>query len=166
MDAPDTLFNDLLDRLVLIDLSVTGITQSLPVFYENPEGPPYPKTMHRIAGWTPPERAGLPMYFLNVRVEKLLIGGPIMTGYARENETKTNVVLLRILAKYLEVPLLNHPTTGAPFDFKVAQQGPPPWDGPNGVQRLSFDPERPNVQYFGAIMTHTFVIRIQQGRKA
>jgi hypothetical protein len=41
-----------------------------------------------------------------------------------------------------------------------------PWECPNGVARLSFDPTRPDVQFFGAVMSHTFVFGIQQGRKA
>lgn len=164
MDAPDTIFNDLLTRLATIDLSVTGVVQSLPVFYENPQLPPYPKTMHRVAGVnvTGNDR----MFTLNVRVEKMLVGGPIMGGYVRDNETLTNTVLVRLLWKYLERPLLNEPTTGAAFDYKVATLGLVPWECPAGVQRLSFDPSTPDAAYFGAIMTHTFVIRIQQGRKA
>lgn len=164
MDAPDTIFNDLLNRLATIDATVTGVGQSLPVYYENPQLPPYPKTMHRVSGLT--VTGNDKMFALNVRVEKLLVGGPIMTGYVRDNETLTNTVLVRLIAKYLERPLLNEPTTGEAFDYKVATQGPVPWECPNGVQRLSFDPSTPDAAYFGAIMSHTFVIRVQQGRKA
>lgn len=164
MNAPTTLLNDLLNRLATIDQSVAGVQQALPVFYENPEGPPYPKTLHRIMGLSI-ERAGLPMYLVSVRVEKLLLGGPVNTGYAREHETNTNVALFAIQAEYLRLPLLNHPDTDAPLDYKVAQQGPAAWECPNGVARLSFDPSRPDVQYFGAVMSNTFVFQIQQGRR-
>jgi hypothetical protein len=163
MDAPFTLLDDLLNRLTAIDLTVAGVAQAQPVFFEHPSRPPFPKTMHKIGRWYV-ERVGLPMYRLHVTVTKLLLGGPIGTGYTRNAEMALNAVYMALIAKYLNLPRLNAPDTGEPLPYLMPQVGAQLGEC-SGTIKLTFDPTD-TAAFFGAEITHVVIFDIQQGRKA
>lgn len=163
MDAPFTLLDDLLDRLVAIDLTVPGVAQAQSVFFENPAKPPFPKTLHKIGRWYI-ERGGLPMYRLHVNVTKLVLGGPIGSGYTRNAELSLNRVYMALVATYLNLPRLNDPATGEPLRYLMPQVGAQLGEC-SGTVRMNFDPSD-TAAFFGAEITHVIAFDIQQGRRA
>lgn len=161
-NIPSTLFQDVLDRVVLIDQSITGVAQAQRSFYQTPGQPPYPKILNKIGAWSATKGRGDTLVVINLTVQKLILGGAVGSGYVNEFEDNLNLVYAALLSAYLSRPRLEHPSTGEPLSYVQPPIGVMPGTC-TGTIGVSFDPEAPE-RFFGAELPLNIVLLVQQGR--
>jgi hypothetical protein len=162
LNIVSTIFQDVLDRVVLIDQSITGVAQAQRSFYQTPGQPPYPKILNKVGQWSVSKGRGEPFILLNLTIQKLILGGAVGSGYVNEFEDNLNLVYAALMSAYLSRPRLEHPETGEPLQYIQPSTGVT-LGTCTGTIGVSFDPEAPE-RFFGAELPLSIVLLLQQGR--
>jgi hypothetical protein len=163
MDAPQDLINTMLERIALIDRSITGMAQAHPNFFNVPSAPPYPKALNRVSSIAVDVSRGEPLKVITVVISKLIIAGAIGSGTTGEYEAALNTLYLGLIAKYEGLPRLGHPVTKDPLSF-VSPKGVSlgQFSGTIGLTLANDE----NIRYFGAEIPITVRLLVQIGREA
>lgn len=125
MAAPDNLFSQMLDRIVAIHKTITGMGNSVRRVWQLPSGP-WPMTINFTSREVPDYTQGHDYERIIVQVTMRLLGGPAELGDIGQSEDNVNdfdYALLKKMARYtnLEAPLASgEPDTAQSFDFLEA----------------------------------------------
>jgi hypothetical protein len=150
--APDTLLDDLLTRVLAIALDTPGIADGGKVYFELPHEP-YPRVVVFYGPVTIDYISGsYDALVLTAQLTIRLLGGSLMTGVKGENEDRLNQTLFALINRFARAPYLQDPATGAPFDY-LSNTPPPRLVRLGGITGINYgNPAAPDV-YLGTDCT-------------
>lgn len=167
-DAANTLYYDLLVRMSAIDEAISltdyGLTMhSAPYFYGPLNKGPFPISLHRISGLQTDQAYFGPNFIREVvTITKIVVAGPVGSGYAGVNEALAYKLIRPILDTYYARPRLPDPTTGAAFNFLIPGENVR-IGAPSGTTVIGFDPAS-EERFFAVEFILECSFKIKQGR--
>lgn len=159
--APDTLFDDLLDRVLAIALDTDGIQGGTKRVFELPRAP-YPRVQVFYGPITFDYAQGSDIALHIATLYIRLLGGPLASGGPGELEDSLNRLLMAVMNRFHRDRFLCDPATGEAFDYLV-HDPPPRFTRTGGTVGFMYgNPANPD-RYFGH--EFTFEVRLITPRK-